>query len=387
MSADHRSNNFDLIRLAAAAQVVLAHAIGHTGLLNMLSGWQRQLFDLLEWLPGVPVFFVISGFLITKSFERSGGNWAGYFWNRSLRIFPALWACLALTLVALFWYGFLPTGFVQSSTFWAWVAGQVSFLQFFNPEQFRGFGIGVANGALWTITVELQFYVFIPLLYATVFGRWKGTNTGSVILPALFAASYIAYCMMNVKVNGPGGFRNAPFAFKLLQNTLLPHLWMFMVGIFIHRHFADLRKWLEGKFLVYLALYLSLAAIMQLWIPNFSVKFYLCLLPARILLGAATVSAAYSAKSLSNRLLRGTDISYGIYIYHCVIINVFTEEGWLKSFTAVPLIFGAAVTVALLSWHLIEKPALACKSDSPRNWLAARFARGRAEPAVPLNDP
>ncbi len=67
------------------------------------------------------------------------------------------------------------SGFVRSTTFWAWLAGQVSFLQFFNPEQFRGFGIGVANGALWTITVELQFYVFIPLLYATVFGRWKGT--------------------------------------------------------------------------------------------------------------------------------------------------------------------------------------------------------------------
>ncbi len=379
----HRSNNFDLIRLLAAAQVVLAHAIGHTGLLDKLSAGQRQLFDLLVWLPGVPVFFVISGFLISKSYERSAGNVGGYFWNRSLRIFPALWVCLAATLAVLYVFGFLTPTFLRSGTFVGWLAGQVSFLQFFNPEHFRDFGIGVANGALWTITVELQFYVFIPILYATAYGPWNGKRLGSALLGALFCISYISFCVMNVKVNGPGGFTAAPFAFKLLQNTLIPHLWMFMVGIYLHRHFDRLRHWLEGKVLIYFISYLALAALMQWQLREYSIPFYLALLPARVLLGLATVSFAYSAKSLSGRLLRGTDISYGIYIYHCVVINIFVEKGWLQSFVAVPLIFLSAIALALTSWFLVEKPALACKGVSPADWFARCFPRKMAPTAPP----
>ncbi|MFT4176609.1 MAG: acyltransferase [Luteolibacter sp.] len=356
----HRSNNFDLIRLLAAIQVVLAHAIGHTGLREQLPAWQKQLFDLLVWLPGVPVFFVISGFLIARSYERNAADLKGYFKNRALRIFPALWVCLAVTLILLACFGFLPLSFLTSGTFTAWMLGQISFVQFFNPEQFRDFGIGVANGALWTITVELQFYLFLPLFFAIL-----RKSIGKAFVITLFVISYIAFCFMNVKLNGPGGFTGAPFAFKLLHNTLLPHFWMFMVGIGIHRYFSILRPWLEGKFPIYLAAYLALAAVMQCWIEDASVPFYALLLPARVLLGFLTISAAYTAKSLSSTLLRGTDCSYGIYIYHSLVINLFVEMNWLGSLTAVPLIFGVTLILALLSWHIIEKPALSRKSNSP----------------------
>ncbi|MBC8128277.1 MAG: acyltransferase, partial [Gloeobacteraceae cyanobacterium ES-bin-144] len=280
-----------------------------------------------------------------------------------------------VTLVLLGLFGFLPLQFLTSPTFGAWLAGQVSFLHFFNPDQFRQFGIGVANGALWTITVELQFYIFIPLLYATIYSGRIRKNIGGCLFALLFLTSYVAYCVMNVKLNGPGGFTGAPFAFKLLFNTLLPHLWMFMVGIVIHRNFDRLRGWLEGKFLIYITAYFAMAALLEWVIPNATIPFYVLLLPARILLGLATISAAYSAKSLSGTLLRGTDISYGVYIYHSLVINVFAENGWLKSLGAVPLICGASVLFALLSWHLIEKPALACKSISPRLLLGKIMPR------------
>ena len=142
----------------------VAHAIGHTDLKNQLPAWGRQVFDALMMLPGVPVFFVISGFLIAKSYEKNPADLAGYFWRRGLRIFPALWVCLIFTLVVSAPSDFLARTSCLSKTFFAWLAGQVSFFQFYNPEHFRGFGIGVANGALWTITVELQFYVFVPIL-------------------------------------------------------------------------------------------------------------------------------------------------------------------------------------------------------------------------------
>jgi peptidoglycan/LPS O-acetylase OafA/YrhL len=376
MISPQRQNNFDLIRLLAATQVVLAHAIGHTELLGKLPPWGRQVFDALMLLPGVPVFFVISGFLITQSFERKPTDLKGYFWRRSLRIFPGLWVCLMVTLAALGFYGFLGTDFVLSKTFAAWLAGQVSLFQFYNPEHFRGFGIGVANGALWTITVELQFYAFVPI-YHWLSGDRKPAAMISVLM---FLVSFAAYCVMDHQVNGPGGFTGAPTAFKLLHVTLIPHLWMFMLGILIHRRFETLRPWLEGKFLWYLAAYALFMAALHTLADFRSVPFYLGYLPARALLALGTISAAFSARSLSTRLLHGMDLSYGTYLYHSVVINVFVELGLMNTFAAVIYIFIASIILALLSWHGIEKPALARKSFSPSALWTRRSIPAGSDP-------
>lgn len=362
MISPHRQNNFDLIRLLAAAQVVVAHAIGHTDLKNLLPGWGRQVFDALMMIPGVPIFFVISGFLITQSFERNPRDLAGYFWRRGLRIFPALWVCLFFTLVTLGSFGFLGADFVLSKTFTAWLAGQVSFFQFYNPEHFRGFGIGVANGALWTITVELQFYVFIPVLYFLT----RRTKFAGAIMAVLFFVSFGLFCLMDDKVNGPHGFTGAPILFKLLHMTLVPHLWMFLLGILIHRNFAMLEKWLEGKFIHYFAAFVLFMALQSAFIDDRSIPFYLAYLPSRILLAFATIAGAFTFRPLSQMLLRGTDISYGIYIYHSIIINIMVQLGLMTSLLSVGGVYAISIILALLSWHLVEKPALACKSVSPR---------------------
>jgi peptidoglycan/LPS O-acetylase OafA/YrhL len=362
MISPHRQNNFDLIRLLAAAQVVVAHAVGHTGLAKQLPAWGKQVFDALMLLPGVPVFFVISGFLITKSYEKNPADLGGYFWRRGLRIFPALWACLLVTLAVLASFGFLKPDFIFSKTLAAWLTGQVSFFQFWNPEHFRGFGIGVANGALWTITVELQFYAFIPILH--FLGREK--KSAYVLIAGLFLVSFASYCVMDDKVNGPGGFTGAPMFFKLLHVTLLPHLWMFLLGILIHWNFDALKTRLEGKFLHYLLGFVAFTWLLGTCVEHRSLPFYLAYLPSRALLALGTIAAAFTCRALSNRLLRGTDISYGIYIYHSVVINVLVQLGLMTSTRSVVAVYAGALVLALLSWHLVEKPALACKSASPR---------------------
>ena len=372
MISPHRQNNFDLIRLLAAAQVVVAHGIGHTELVKQLSPLGKQLFDALMLLPGVPVFFVISGFLITQSFERNPSDLKGYFWRRGLRIFPALWVCLVVTLIALGAFGFLGRDFVLTKHFAAWLAGQVSFLQFYNPEHFRDFGIGVANGALWTITVELQFYVFVPIFWWLTRSRGR---IASALTAVMFFVSFAAYCVMDHKVNGPGGFTGAPIAFKLLHVTLAPHLWMFMLGIFLHRHFDRVRGMLEGKFLLYFVTYALFMAGVQTLVEFRSVPYYLAYLPSRTLLALGTIAAAYTARSLSTKLLRGTDLSYGTYLYHSVVINVFVELGWMNTMMAVVYVAIVSVITALVSWHVVEKPALAMKSFSPGLLWARWFGR------------
>ena len=61
-------NNFDIIRLIAALQVAIVHGVEHLGL---RLPFHDVSFEILKAFPGVPIFFVISGFLISASYDRS----------------------------------------------------------------------------------------------------------------------------------------------------------------------------------------------------------------------------------------------------------------------------------------------------------------------------
>src|ERR1700733_8872173 len=92
-----RHNNFDLLRLVAAISVVFSHAFllgegrqDHEPLM-VLTGGQCVL-----GVAGVFVFFTISGFLVTQSFEATGSQ-ARFLAKRALRVYPGLACCLAVT--------------------------------------------------------------------------------------------------------------------------------------------------------------------------------------------------------------------------------------------------------------------------------------------------
>src|SRR5215467_14892991 len=100
MGADRR-NNFDALRLAAAVSVVFSHSFliaegtqDHEWLIR-LTGNQSIL-----GLVGVFVFFAISGFLVTQSFEQTGDPWR-FLAKRALRIFPGLFVATLLSAFVL----------------------------------------------------------------------------------------------------------------------------------------------------------------------------------------------------------------------------------------------------------------------------------------------
>jgi peptidoglycan/LPS O-acetylase OafA/YrhL len=355
-----RSNNFDLIRLFAAVQVVFVHAVGHTPVLASHPPWLQSLFDVVILFPGVAIFFVISGFLIPRSYERLQDRPLAYFMHRGLRIYPALIVCLLVSLAVLGALGFLGPAVTNSPEFMAWLFGQLTCGQFYNPEFFRDFGVGVVNGALWTISVELQFYALVPLLHVIS----RRTRFGGLLLATSFLASFTAFCYVDVGANNALGFHHAPMAVKLLFITIIPHWWMFVLGILLQRHFERLRGILEGKFIYHFAAYGCFAAARQFLIgrdPSWFGWFYPGYLPERILLATMTLSAAFSMRDLSGRLLRGADLSYGIYIYHFIIINVMLELGWMDTLPAVAAVFVLSAAAGALSWFGIEKRALALK--------------------------
>ena len=90
-----RFNNFDLIRLLAALEVAIHHTLKH---FDLTDHW---LFHSTSWLPGVPIFFFVSGFLISRSYENNS-RIAEYSRNRALRIYPALVLCTILAVISAF---------------------------------------------------------------------------------------------------------------------------------------------------------------------------------------------------------------------------------------------------------------------------------------------
>src|SRR3982751_5707401 len=90
------TNNFDLIRLLAALQVLYGHSAGWLKLPPLPAPTSYA----VARFPGVAVFFVISGFLVTRSFLESRSGIAGYFSRRALRIYPG-WLLSASGVVGL----------------------------------------------------------------------------------------------------------------------------------------------------------------------------------------------------------------------------------------------------------------------------------------------
>lgn len=133
----------DLVRLGAASMVMLFH-LGNIGPLKAWTWW--------GWV-GVPIFFVLSGFVISYSAETAS---AGQFLRgRLLRLAPGIWICGTVTLA-----GWLIVGgddmvvrrYVDTITLWPW-----------GPW---------IDGVYWTLPIEVAFYLFVfALLWVRAFDR------------------------------------------------------------------------------------------------------------------------------------------------------------------------------------------------------------------------
>jgi len=83
-------------------------------------------------------------------------------------------------------------------------------------------------------------------------------------------------------------------------------------------------------------------------------------------LAGLIVSLATSAPQLSDRILRHHDVSYGLYLYHMLVLDLLVgmaaPSGWASFAAAIIVSFG----LAALSWTLIEKPYLRGKRGALR---------------------
>ena len=348
-----RPNNFDLIRLLAAFQVVMLHAKGHLKIDNTLLNISGE---VLSYFPGVPIFFFLSGFLVSKSVERCKSI-RSYAVSRSLRILPGLWCCFIFSVIVVF--ALSPSLIINAEPkrLAAWIFAQTTIFQFFNPEFLRTFGCGTLNGSLWTIPVEIQFYICTPIVYYLFIASKKRSFRNSLILLTFFIA------ISQVINLGSGRFDNAIW-FKLILCSMLPYYWIFVLGLIAQRNFKSIEPLIRGKLVHWLVIYICVIFLCR--ILELPVKGHGTFPIVTGCLAGVTLALAYTWPKLSDNLLRHNDISYGIYVYHMVIVNAFIEMKLTHN--PVYLLFVLLLTFicATASWLWIEKPCIQLK----KKWIA-----------------
>lgn len=348
MSVISSNNNLDIIRLIAAAQVALKHTAHH---LDYMSEEFRLLIDIF---PGVPIFFFISGFLIYRSFENTVSKPDGvkrFFFNRAVRLYPALIICFCFSLLIITSSGYLQTQNFTMSEFIVWCFTSLSFMQFYNPHFLREFGVGALNGSLWSISVEIQFYLLTPLAFYLFRNNLR-----------LMVVTIFVFALFNL-VNTHYSSHTSVFE-KLYSASFLPWFYMFLFGAYMAKRSDLIVKIKEFNLAVLLC-----AHIFIWWL---SVKFNLgwdnSVNPlAIVILGLLIIKVAYTRTTLSEKLLRSNDVSYGVYIYHMPIVNILIYKditGGLGFISAVSL----TALMGALSWKLVEKPMLNLKKTTLRRY-------------------
>ena len=331
-----RNNNLEWLRLIFAMQVVIGHVAEH---------FKIKIPSAIKYFPGVPAFFFVSGFLIYASYLNAPGR--RYYENRFLRIFPALvLVTLGGGIVVLTAHGW--TDLVQNfPTYVLWFFAQTTFGQAYNPGIFRDVGTGVVNGSLWTITTEIIFYLFVPVIV-----RLESWFSKSLLV--LILVSFLFYSIGPLVWRDPI-YRDKTF-YDIMALTPIPWGWMFGFGVLVVKNFQILKRWFP---------YLPLAVVPIVIIIFFDDGRCQVLLASsgnRLgLLYFVNYVALILWFAFSVRPLRlSFDLSYGAYIWHMPVINLLMVLGFDSFLLSIVLTF----LFAALSWFFLEKPFLKFKRVS-----------------------
>ena len=275
----------------AATQVLYGHSVAHLSV-----SMPDAIGDILGFFKGVPIFFILSGYLIWMSVGRSK-SYKEYLCKRFWRICPELWVAVLIELLVLSSLYEGPYNLIQTIAF---VFGQLTIFQFWTPACLRDYGCGVPNGALWTISVLIQFYIIVWFIYKrlhnTNYKRWFIAIL--LTLAISFASEWLSDYVPTV-------------VDKLYRNCVIPYLWMFVIAAF----FAEYKDRLLPILTKYWIVFLALAIIV--YVTRIEIGGYRYGVLSTITLTLSTLAIAYAVPQINVK----TDISYGLYIYHMTVVN------------------------------------------------------------------
>lgn len=330
-----RNNNFDFLRCLAAVMVILSHSFALTGADN------RELLVRLtngQWTLGgiaVAIFFMISGYLITQSYNNSV-NISEFSIKRALRIFPGL---IVVVVISSFVLGPI----ISTLPFREYLSHAQTYRYLLHtsilfPIEYSLPGVfnsniypNAVNGSIWTIPYELICYAMVGLL--GVFGFLKkGKAISFLLLVCLVSFYFLPSSILNV-IKG-----------DIIISHMIELSIYFLTGVL----FCLYRTKIKFN---YVYLVLSLVALFYCCFNgNFKFVFFL--------VGPYIVFfLAFNQKLRLYSFSKYGDFSYGLYIYafpvQQLIVYIFKNNIDPKTnfLIALPVTF----VLAFMSWHLVEK--------------------------------
>jgi peptidoglycan/LPS O-acetylase OafA/YrhL len=308
----------------------------------------------------VKAFFVVSGFLIFMSFERSN-SLSSYASKRIRRIYPAYFTVVILFAISLAMVSSKNVGDYFSLEWIKYVAANLTFLNFLQPTLpgvFDSNRLAVVNGALWTLKIEAMFYLTVPLF---VFLFRKFSRLPMLVLVYCLSVAYAGFLIAIAARTGSG-------IYVELSRQLPGQLSYFMAGAFLY-YYLHLFERRIGYFL--LAATTVLAANMIYPLP--------LLEPLALAIVVVFSGLFFYAGNLG----KYGDFSYGFYILHFPVIQLLLNASWPREspwYFLVATIFITTVG-AIALWHLVEKQFLSRHS----HYIATAPSPDSSTPGTAIN--
>lgn len=349
-TSESHKNNFGAIRYIMALAVVLAHFSVQTGTFTAAGQWLG-----IGSYVAVTGFFILSGFLVYQSRERSS-NSIGFLRKRLTRIFPSYLTVVLFCAIAFAPLSNLDLGeFFTHSEWRRYVITNsltLNFLQPTLPELFSSHPNPAVNGSLWTIKVELFLYMtLIPVFL--IMRRFK-------IRPWIILGSMIALSLIYVEGMDYYFSRTGNAFFHSMQHQFLAQLGFFYAGMacfiyldFIKRHSRTILA-ICG---------LLTAGIIFFLFDTLHGRFVM--LP--LSLAGLVTSAAFTGKwgFLFNRF---ENCSYEMYLWHMPVIHLtrhFNLHQSMGTLGGLAFVIVLTAMAAYVTAHYISTPLRRKLSATP----------------------
>lgn len=300
---------------------------------------------------GVDIFFVISGYLITRSvltsIQNNSFDLKKFFIRRAARILPAL--LVVLLIVFLLSYFFLLTGDLKrlSNSLISSLSYVANFYFFYIGGYFSTNDELKPLLHLWSLSTEEQFYLIIPFFLIFILKIVKKINLSiilicSIIFISFFLSLYLKY-----------------YGYSNLNFFLLPfRIWEFFVGVL----FAFLKQVKIKNHILescYIIFSISLIFLNYTYVISFLPSATLAVFGSGLFLYLDPKKKNLVIDLFSNKILIFFGlISYSLYLIHWPVISLLKYAEFDITFYFKFLLTLVFVLLSFLSWKYIEKPFL-----------------------------
>jgi len=345
-------NGIDTLRGLAVSIVVVYHFFVLLNINNIITPFINS-FGLL----GVPIFFIISGYLIYSSIDnniKKRGKREGvknYFLHRLFRILPAYYFnLLVVLLIASF---VIDNNYLYSYRFTNQFLSHLSLTSYLTH---KSAGLGV-NGAYWTLNIEMLWYLIAPIFILYI------KKIKSLIFIMILSLIYLI-ALDNGLLDSLFNINSQMPSYRLqlfyINSQLMGEINYFLVGVLIYKY--SIKSPLESNSL-------SIIFILLFLLIFIGFNGYYGITESFLMLHIFTITVTtiifiliYQTKLPKVNLINWLGkISYSIYLWHMPILFIMGHTDILSycSLTKTIIIFIILLlSISSLSYYLIEEGSL-----------------------------